>query len=120
MATVFMLFEYEQYFRWALEISRHRFNFEEYVEDQATLRHWGDDIAQMALSVLCCRPIFTRAYSVQYNSYNPAQFVSEPILIQYVTDHFVGVLANPLKTPRGVNYPPDSECSYFGHNYISY
>jgi hypothetical protein len=121
VATVFMLLEYEPYFRWALRLDRAS-TFEAYVEEQATLGEWGDDIAQEALSVLCCRPIFTHAEDLQYTSYNPAQFTREPILIQRVNNgHFVGVLAKPLNTPH--YYPPEhsySECSYFGHNYISY
>lgn len=57
LSVIFILFEYEDYFRNILNHTSPEYSFEKLVEDTAQTNSWGNEYTQLAISIVFNRPL---------------------------------------------------------------
>jgi len=57
LSVLFILFEYEEYFRNILNATNPEYSFEKLIEDTAQTNSWGNEYTQLAISIVFNRPL---------------------------------------------------------------
>ena len=109
MLSIF--FEYQEYFRNILPKINLNNSFEKFIELVATPDSWGDDICQIAISILLNRPLYCFSidpnknipYSYEY-CVNQSYSKQEALNIAFISNHFVALLPKNIdpKTPKPI------------------
>ena len=102
-----ILLRYEAYFRNILLKCDSQFSFEEYIENCAIQFSWGDEISQIAVSILLDRPLYVYSfdpiklipYSYEF-CVNPNSLNKFSINLGFIVNHFVALL------PKDINVKP--------------
>ena len=90
LAMIFILFEYEPYFReYIREFSE--YSFEGFIENTAKYGSWGNEINILALSVVSLRPMLTLT---QHSNLwcNPTNSIASPLILALKSYHFSSVV----------------------------
>ena len=105
LCTVFILIEYESYFRNFLTELNPNVSFNNIIIETATNGEWAREIHLCALSILCFRPVFSYANTKFSVSATPLPMTRNPILIYFKINHYMGILSKDKLVQVGYTQP---------------
>ena len=91
LLTVFMHFEYEDFFRKFLHRYCYEYDFESLIKNASKLGVWGSEMRLIAISFLLRRPVYCYERNASF-TINPMSFSSRPVVIFLQDDHFIAGL----------------------------
>ena len=91
LLTVFIQFEYEEFFKLYLNRYGYEYNFETMIKNTAKLGVWGSEINFIAISLLLLRPVHCYEGNNSF-SCNPLSINSVPIVLLLQESHFTAGL----------------------------
>ena len=109
IGTLFILFQHEAYFRNIMIETVSKFNFEKYIEYVAFPGSWGDELSQVAISILLDRPLYVFSCdpirNIPYSTevcVNANTINNCSINIGFMVNHFVALMPknNQIKPPK--------------------
>ncbi len=105
LCTVFILFEYHNYFKNFLRELNPNVSFEQIIIDTATNGEWAREIHLCALSILCYRPVFSYTNTKFSVDATPMPMTRNPIMIYFKVNHYMAILQRDANVPSGYTKP---------------